>query len=183
MSKGKSADGENESFADLVDGVRPLNTDRAVQRPTPPKPVPAQRIADEQRALIESQEEGSIEDEEVAAEERLHWCKGGVERDLKRLRKGDFSVQGSIDLHGLTVPRARDELFNFLDESVARGWRCVRVIHGKGYGSVGGVSIIKGKTARWLKARREVLAYCSAATNDGGTGAVWVLLSRNKHSA
>ena len=80
--------------------------------------------------------------------------------------------------HGLTVDEARDTVAAFLSENQARNHRCVRIVHGKGYGSVGGQSILKELVRRWLKQRREVMCFVEAPPNDGGGGAVLVLLSQ-----
>ena len=91
---------------------------------------------------------------------------------------------------GLTVDTAAqrvrfppDLVERFIAESHARGLRCLRIVHGRGLNSPGGVSVLKSSLPRWLargQARRIVLAYTSALPNDGGTGASYVLLRRNR---
>ena len=76
------------------------------------------------------------------------------------------------------MANASAALDRFLEESRRRGWRCVRIVHGKGFGSRSGVPIMKAHVDRWLRARPEVLAFCSATPPDGGTGALYVLLRR-----
>lgn len=103
----------------------------------------------------------------------------GVSPDLPRkLYRGKFTVEAHVDLHGLTVDEARDTVAAFLSENQARNHRCVRIVHGKGYGSEGGQSILKELVRRWLKQRREVMCFVEAPPNDGGGGAVLVLLSQ-----
>lgn len=105
----------------------------------------------------------------------------GVSPDLPRkLYRGKFSVEAHVDLHGLTVDEARDTVAAFLQENRARARRCVRIVHGKGYGSVGGQSILKELVRRWLKQRNEVMCFVEAPPTDGGSGAVLVLLSQPK---
>jgi DNA-nicking Smr family endonuclease len=79
-------------------------------------------------------------------------------------------------LHNLTTVEARAALAAFLNLSVRRGVRCVRIVHGKGYRSSGGQPVLKGRVAHWLRQRDEVLAYVQARPVDGGGGAVLVLL-------
>ena len=83
---------------------------------------------------------------------------------------------GQIDLHGLTRDEARAALAAFLHDALAQGKRCIRVIHGKGHGSPGKVSILKQLSRGWLAQREEILAFCQAGPHDGGGGALLVLL-------
>lgn len=71
---------------------------------------------------------------------------------------------------------ACEALAGFIRESVKRGLRCLRVIYGKGLGSVGKEPVLKGKVRAWLVQKQEVIAFCQARVNDGGAGAVLVLL-------
>jgi DNA-nicking Smr family endonuclease len=64
----------------------------------------------------------------------------------------------------------------FLRRCLARGVRCVRIVHGKGLGSRNREPVLKGKVRKWLAMRDEVLAFCQAPPSDGGGGAVLVLL-------
>ncbi|MGH8577879.1 MAG: Smr/MutS family protein, partial [Gammaproteobacteria bacterium] len=89
-----------------------------------------------------------------------------------------LSMQGRLDLHGMSVPEAKDAVARFLYTSRSRGLRSVLIIHGKGLGSHQKRPVLKGKLNQWLARRAEVLAFCSARRVDGGTGAVYVLLRR-----
>jgi DNA-nicking Smr family endonuclease len=97
-------------------------------------------------------------------------------RVLTDLRRGRWVLQGQIDLHGLTRDEARAALAVFLHDALAQGKRCIRVIHGKGHGSPGKVSILKQLSRGWLAQREEILAFCQAGPHDGGGGALLVLL-------
>jgi DNA-nicking Smr family endonuclease len=104
----------------------------------------------------------------------------GSDRSLiRKLRRGDFSIQESLDLHGFTQAEARKELDAFLRESVKEGLSCVRIVHGKGHNSPAGESVLKKMVPEWLGHRRNsryVLAFTSAPVHDGGSGATYVLL-------
>ena len=95
---------------------------------------------------------------------------------LAKLRRGHWSLQGELDLHGLTSEEARDQLADFLLDARARGARCVRVIHGKGLTSPRKEPVLKGKVRRWLAHWDDVLAYAEAPRHAGGGGAVLILL-------
>ena len=64
----------------------------------------------------------------------------------------------------------------FLREAGRRGWRCLRVVHGKGHGSPGRVPVLKAKVQRWLGQSDGVLAFTQASAPQGGAGALIVLL-------
>jgi DNA-nicking Smr family endonuclease len=102
-----------------------------------------------------------------------------VNREVaKRLHRGEFSIQGHIDLHGLTVESARDAFECFLKESVTTGKRMVLIVHGRGLSSPA-EPVLKIKVLEWLTTgpwRKWVMAFASARLCDGGTGATYVLL-------
>jgi DNA-nicking Smr family endonuclease len=96
---------------------------------------------------------------------------------LKKLRQGKNPVEQTLDLHGLTVSRARAELIAFLGECEATGVRHAIIVHGKGFRSKD-KAVIKPMVNRWLRATDNVLAFHSALPKDGGSGAVYVLLRK-----
>ena len=85
-------------------------------------------------------------------------------------------MQSEIDLHGHTTDEAHDALADFLADARQHGYRCVRVIHGKGLTSPQREPVLKGKVRKWLSHWDDVLAYCEAPRHAGGGGAVLVLL-------
>jgi DNA-nicking Smr family endonuclease len=98
---------------------------------------------------------------------------------LRRLRKGDFSVEDTLDLHGMDREEARRRVEVFLLQAVQMRKGCVKIIHGRGHNSKENRAILKQLLQQWLATRRisrNVLAYASARPNDGGFGAVYVLL-------
>lgn len=180
FARGDTASGEmlDAAFA----GVTPLSpANRArIARPKP-SPRPAQRIADEAAALKASKfgDEPSPTAWEIGQEQEAQqtFLRNGLGTDvLARLHRGHWVVQSEIDLHGMTTTEAHDALGDFLDEARAHGWRCVRVIHGKGLSSPNREPVLKGKVRRWLARWDDVLAYCEAQRHAGGSGAVLVLL-------
>ncbi len=95
---------------------------------------------------------------------------------LRKLRRGLWPVQDSIDLHGCTSDEARRVLVEFLHHALHNGLRCVNVIHGKGWRAEGGEGILKIRVRNWLTQHPQVLAFCEAPAKAGGAGAVLVLL-------
>ena len=98
---------------------------------------------------------------------------------LRKLRRGQFTAEAELDLHGLTVAEARTALFHFLQTCRNHSARHVRIIHGQGNSSRGGHPVLKGKVQLWLQQLDEVLAFCPARPEHGGEGAVYVLLKRH----
>ncbi len=105
-------------------------------------------------------------------------------RVMKQLRRGEFTVQGDLDLHGVDAETARGLVERFVLDAQQRELRCLRIVHGRGRNSPDGVSVLKARLPRWLArgpARLVVLAYSSAAQHDGGAGATYVLLRRRRY--
>ena len=107
-------------------------------------------------------------------------------RLLSQLRRGEFAMQSHIDLHGMTQPAAYQALTDFILESVRKGLRSVLVVHGRGLGSPGGRPVLKHAAANWLSHGTiggHVLAFTTSRAHDGGAGAMYVLLRREKQRA
>jgi DNA-nicking Smr family endonuclease len=94
----------------------------------------------------------------------------------RKLRRGEWRAGAELDLHGLRVEQARHAVLSFIDECLEQGIRCVRIVHGKGYGSEGLTPVLKDKTRTWLVQRPDVLAFSQAPEREGGAGALLVLL-------
>ena len=105
------------------------------------------------------------------------FLRNGLSRmTLRKLRRGNWPVQDSLDLHGNNSGTARKLLQEFLHDAVQRGLRCVLVIHGKGMNSRGGEAVLRKLARHWLAQYPQVLAYCDAPPENGGSGAVLLLL-------
>lgn len=170
---------ERELFRRSLGRVRPLAQNRSARRAPPPPPRPLQKERDE-RAAAEALGAVDPADAEAASGDAVSFSVPGVQRGvLRRLRRGEYRVEGELDLHGQTAGQAQGRLREFLRGARRRGWRCVRIVHGKGLGSAGGRPVLKGRVDLWLRRSAGVLAFCSAPPHDGGTGAVYVLLRRD----
>jgi DNA-nicking Smr family endonuclease len=145
--------------------------------PEPPAPIPAQRQLDDQRVLQESISDEFDASTLLEVDDAMSFRRPGIGIDVARkLRRGHWSIQSEIDLHGLRREDAREALAAFLRDAVRQGLRCVRVVHGKGLGSPGKTPVLKGKVHGWLVQKNEVLAFVQARADEGGAGAVVVLL-------
>jgi len=117
------------------------------------------------------------------ARELSHGQASGVDkRTMDRLRRGQLPVEAEIDLHGHTLDEAHRVLNAFIAGHAAAGRRCVRVITGKGSFRQGG-GVLKAAVPRWLNEsplHDGILAFSHARRDDGGEGALYVLLRRKR---
>ncbi len=113
--------------------------------------------------------------EEVSGEDLLEFHRGGLQHKvLRKLRRGQYNADATLDLHGMHVNEARDALSRFLLNCLQKGIRHILIIHGKGHGIT--KPILKNKLNQWLRQIELVIAFCSANQQDGRSGAVYVLL-------
>jgi len=182
MSKKSSKPSEEEIalFRKATSDVRRLKpSDRHTF--LPPKPKATRRRETELDEFIADQlSDGYLADGD-SDDPYLEFSRPGVQKKLlRKFRQGKLGCEAELDLHGFTSDQARRELVQFLERCQFLGMRCVRVIHGKGYGSQDGHGVLKSKVNNWLRQYPEVIAFNSAQAADGGTGAVYVLLRRAK---
>jgi len=185
--KRERAERENAvEFRSAVKDVKQLpESDRYVWRPAheaelrrqaearrPPSDDEVQAILAESMLSDQFDVDGLLDEEPT-----LSWAAPGVGPDVvKKLRKRHWPVEDEIDLHGLTRDLARRVVDAFLRRSNKKGVRCVRIIHGVGYGSAGGEPVLRGMVHSWLVQTSETVAFCVANRVDGGNGALVVLL-------
>jgi DNA-nicking Smr family endonuclease len=115
--------------------------------------------------------------------ELTHGRAAGVDkRTVDRLRRGQIAIEAEIDLHGHTQEAAHRALQAFISGQANAGRRCVRVVTGKGSFREGG-GVLKTAVPRWLNEsplRELILAFSHARRDDGGEGALYVLLRRKR---
>ena len=134
-------------------------------------------MRDERQALVDSLSDHYLPAYEIETGEELLYLRTGHAPDiLSKLRRGYWVIQAAIDLHGLISDEARLYVAEFLADCKKRGIRCVRIVHGKGLGSRNKEPVLKHKLRNWLMQKDEVIAYAQARKQDGGSGAVIVLL-------
>jgi DNA-nicking Smr family endonuclease len=139
--------------------------------------VARQRQRDEHAALAESLHGPLSVDDALESGEELVFLRDGLSRQLlRKLRRGHWVVEDSLDLHGMNRTEAAEAVALFLRRCTRRSVRCVRIVHGKGLGSRNREPVLKGKLRKWLALRDEVLAFCQAPAAEGGSGAALVLL-------
>jgi DNA-nicking Smr family endonuclease len=174
-------------FLAEMTGVARLDPDRRGRAGAPP-PAPAAAArtprSDDAEAyaqlcdLVEGEGPFDIAD----TQEYIEGIAPGIDRRLlRRLRRGDYAIQGHIDLHGLTAEVARERVQRFITEARAASRRCVLIVHGRGLNSKDHIPVLKERLRLWLtrgRIARSVLCFATARPYDGGAGAVYVLLRR-----
>src|SRR5512141_2114564 len=169
-------DEDVNAFRKAMAGVKPLTT--AATPPAAPKPRAIARFSRSSGPAALS------EGRRPSLDPRLHdtgdviaFKRPGVRDDaLRRLRRGEITVEAEIDLHGLSRHATHDALRSFLGMALAQRLQCVRVIHGKGLRSGPGGPVLKHAVSDWLARIDSVAAFATARPADGGTGALYVLL-------
>ena len=174
----RRAEAEKNLFVRAAGQVQRLAHDGRIEpvRQLPP-PIPVQQQIDEQNVLREALSDEFDSSTLLDVDDAMSFRRPGVGTDVtRRLRRGDWSIQREIDLHGLRREDAREALGGFIREAHRLGLRCVRVVHGKGLGSPGKTPVLKGRVQGWLIQKNEVMAFVQARAAEGGAGALVVLL-------
>ncbi|NYT67889.1 Smr/MutS family protein [Pusillimonas noertemannii] len=179
------ADEDKALFRQAVKSVQPLApSNRAV---LPPVPAAPDRILKERRQAASGTEAPApapVSDHYASpllAPDASHFVQAGHGPDLlKGLARGKWPASATLDLHGANLDEARLRLDGFLRSCLQHGVRCVRIVHGKGYGSKNNAPVLKDTARRWLTQLDDVMAYTECDERDGGSGAVLVLLRAGK---
>lgn len=175
MTKKYSPNDEDNLFRAAVGKVRSVDTNTINLTPDKkPRPFPNFKPLEQVNPL-----QNSITDEleTLYQEDRMAFIAPGLQKSvLKKLRKGYFGLDADIDLHGLNSREALKQLLNFLHHCVEDGCRCVLIVHGKGYHSPNNQPVLKNDINLWLRQHKDILAFCSAPSRSGGSGAILALL-------
>ena len=165
-------------FRDAIGPVKPIA--QAAPPPAKPKPRAYARMAERDESDARSEFQRGLDDlASLSAGDVLSYRRDSVPPQVfQRLKRGRFSAQDELDLHGATQAQAEAMLRRFLADAHDHEFGCVRVIHGKGRRDEGAVPVLKNLVDRMLRQRADVLAFHSAPAAQGGTGAVVVLLAR-----
>ena len=173
-------DRDKQAFHDAMADVTPLTQPNQTDSRRPSVPaVPLQTRKDEKAVLRELDDPftGHELPTDLETGEELIFSRSGVSgKVFRRLRRGFYSVEDTLDLHHMDTQTARTCLADFIERSRFRGHGCIRIIHGKGLRSQG-VAKLKILTNRLLRRHKAVIAFVSCRAVDGGTGAVYVLLT------
>jgi DNA-nicking Smr family endonuclease len=175
---------EEELWASATSGVRAMDPGHGMVAPPAPRGAteafwdPELEAVDALRALVSGDAPFDLADGDEFIEGKV----AGLDHNLvRKLRRGDFAVQGHVDLHGMTRDEAKAAVERFLRAARNAGKRCVLVVHGRGLHSKDQLPVLKDALKTWLSTARfsrHVLAFATARPADGGAGAIYVLLKR-----
>lgn len=170
------SDDDRRLFLEAIGEVQPFAPVQAPPAAARAAPQPRMLEADE-AAVPGELLDMAFDPATLEVGEELSYLRDGYPpKLLRQLKRGQFSVQDDIDLHQMNAAAAQASIVMFLAEARKSGFRCVRIVHGKGLRSRASGPVLKGLTDRMLRRRDEVIAFASARPAQGGTGAVIVLL-------
>ena len=168
---------DKAAFAEAMKGVQRISHSKVTHLLTPPPPQPKVRTKAlttvNTTTLFQFSDYETLEP--VTSEDVLEFARSGVQQKvLRKMRTGQYTIEASLDLHGMIVEEAREALAHFIWECRRKRIRNVLIIHGKGRAHHN--PILKNKLNNWLRQTNEILAFCSIKTKDGSTGSLYVLL-------
>lgn len=168
-------------FSHALKDVKPLNGKGRDLSPPPP-PLPLINKQPERNPLLDFME--SIEFSSCSSDEYVQGHIVGLDMlILGKLQAREYKPEAHIDLHGLNSEQAYRNLIAFFRTSYQRDLRSVLLVTGRGLNSANKQSVLRPMVQQWLTHepfKRVVLAFCSAKQEDGGTGALYVLIRKRK---
>lgn len=181
---------DRKLFSDAMTSVKPIHSNQHYHLPKRAIEHPDQSSAfneqQENQEVMQSLRDLIEGDAPLCIYETDETIEGAIEgldhRIMKKLRRGEFSIQEYLDLHGFTKDEARDLVEQFLLNAIHQGKRCVLIVHGRGHRSKDNIPVLKNALKTWLTRRalrKKVLAFTTAKPYDGGTGAIYVLLRKH----
>lgn len=178
----KLTDEDKLLFTAAMEEVTPLQTKNKVHIP-PPKPSVKATLQNKRPSTMDTNlsfTESLADSQKVSAFESIQFSRPGIRmQEIIKLKKGDFSSEWQLDLHGMTELEADRQLLEFITQANQHNIRYLIIVHGKGYNSDLDYPILKNLVNQRLRQAKPVLAFCSAQPKDGGTGAVYVFLKQN----
>jgi len=177
------SDDDFELFQQELQGVEPLkkqhraNLDRKTER-TPGTERRREMAA--KKPQVDENHLTSNQVDRVGPHDIISFQRPGVQHGVfRKLRLGKYSIDSGLDLHRMTVDEARQQVFQFVRDSLRYDLRTLLILHGKGERNVENPALLKSYVAHWLREIPDVMAYHSAQKKDGGVGAVYVLIRKS----
>ncbi|MDA8561695.1 Smr/MutS family endonuclease [Gammaproteobacteria bacterium] len=170
---------ENNIFSDAMRGIKKISYTKI----TPPKDKIERKI---QKKHADNNEDDNLNNfqfsdyektQPINSEDCIQFNKSGLQnKTIRNLKNGKYNIEAKLDLHNMTTEEAKNSLSNFLTNCINNNIRYALVIHGKGKSNT--KPILKNKINNWLRQTNQVLAFCTAISKHGGTGAVYLLLRK-----
>jgi len=170
-----NTDDKHSIFTRAMQDVTPLSSDKANLKQTP-------ETIQKRESVSESHIKDTLSDDFISeCEDFLEFMRPGIQKSyMKQMRNGKIDAEDHLDLHGFQRADARKALLDFLEHAQQASYKLVRIVHGKGHHSGDGQPVLKAMVNKWLQNIPQVLAFVSTPPNDGGTGAVYVLLKKHR---
>ncbi len=173
----------DELFLHEMGDVKPINVEKKMisKRAGPSAQVSKARREAATKVLAKDENHLASGDVELLdAYYPLEFKRAGVQHGVfRKLKQGKYPSDGRLDLHRMTIEKARKEVFEFIKQSMQYDLRSLMIIHGKGSHSGEDSALLKSYVNKWLPDMDEVQAFCSAQKQHGGMGAVYVLLRKS----
>lgn len=173
---------DDDLFEQEMAGVKPIPQTKIIEQPRSTTPTEAQLARREAAVADTPLDPNHLSTEYVEMvdpHDVLEYKANGVQEGVyRKLRLGKYSSEAALDLHRKTLQQARQEVFDFIRDSYRFGLRTVMILHGKGERS-NPPALLKSYVNKWLPSMPEVMAFHSAQKQDGGAGAMYVLLKKN----
>lgn len=164
---------DKELFQSAMKGVKPISHTKVSLRPPPVRKRIQHSVNKKESNPFNLYNE--TEPAEITGDDLIEFHRSGLQHKvLRKLRRGQYNIEATLDMHGMRVTEAREQLSDFLLYCLKNDVRHVIIIHGKGHGTT--KPILKNKLNQWLRQIEYVLAFRSATLQDGSSGAVYVLL-------
>lgn len=178
---------DEDVFMAAMQGVMEMDDSKGRQVTPKTEAVPTQSTLDPEEKAVNDLKQflrGDVDFELEYTDEFMYGYVRGLDiKTFQQLKSGSLSIAAHLDLHGMTTDQAQENLLFFIRESYLQNHRCVLIVTGRGKNSPGGQSILRRETETWLTReplKRVVLAFCTAQPKDGGAGAIYVLLRKQK---
>ncbi len=175
---------DNDFFLQEMDGVKPMRVEKKVALKRGSDSALARKARREAAVQKTVKDDNHLSSDYVELLDPyypLDFKRSGVQHGVyRKLKQGRYAQEGRLDLHRLTVDKARKEVFGFIKESASYDLRSLLIVHGKGSHSKSDAALLKSYVNTWLPDMAEVQAFCSAQPQHGGVGAVYVLLGKSE---
>jgi len=165
----KNNDDDFSLFSAEFSGIKKLQQDTIK---LPPKNIKNKAVIKENREQSFEQSHFSDAFEPLLPTEGpIRYSRTDAQKYLvKQLRRGDFSPEIILDLHGLTQQDAKNELAALINCCKKEGLYCCSIVHGMGK------HILKKQVPLWLAQHPDILAFHQAPLEFGGQGALLALV-------
>ncbi|MFT6448702.1 MAG: DNA-nicking Smr family endonuclease [Oleispira sp.] len=178
---------DDDFFLREMQGVKKIQQTKKVDLSKPHSITEAQKLrqqsATQEKISSDPNHLQHYEVERVQPHDEIGFkCHGIQDGVFRKLRQGKFPIDARLDLHRMTIDKAREVVFGFINDCVKYDLRTILITPGKGDRNMEDPALLKSYLVHWLPQLADVMAYHTAQPNDGGAGAFYVILRKNSHN-